>query len=88
MKVDQLSLTNYRCYRELEARFGSGRTLVLGPNLIEAYYELGHAKWAAGDQDGGRETWTKGAKANKLSAWGKRCQETLDAIDRGEQPTR
>ncbi len=32
MKVDQLSLTNYRCYGELEARFGSGRTLVLGPN--------------------------------------------------------
>ena len=64
------------------------KTLVLGPNLIEAYYELGHAKWAAGEQDGGRETWTKGVKANKLSAWGKRCQETLDAIDRGEQPTR
>ena len=64
------------------------KTLVLGPNLIEAYYELGHTKWAGGDQDGGRETWAKGAKANKLSAWGKRCQETLDAIDRGEQPTR
>ena len=64
------------------------KTLALGPNLIEAYYELGHATWAAGDHDGGRDTWAKGVKANKLSAWGKRCQEALDAIDRGEAPTR
>ncbi len=28
------------------------KTLALGPNLIEAHYELGRARWFAGDRDG------------------------------------
>ena len=62
------------------------KTLALGPNLIEAYYELGRAQWHAEDPDAARETWANGFKANKLSEWGKRCREALDRAERGEEP--
>jgi tetratricopeptide (TPR) repeat protein len=64
------------------------KTLVLGPNLIEAYYELGRAQWYADDRDAARETWAKGHEANKLTIWGKRCKEVLERVERGEEPQR
>ena len=64
------------------------KTLTLGPNLIEAYYELGRAQWYADDRDVVRETWAKGHKANKLTIWGKRCKEVLERVERGEEPPR
>src|SRR6266540_2178666 len=36
------------------------KTLKLGPNLIEAYYELGRAHWFAGDQAKAKSTWDEG----------------------------
>ncbi len=62
------------------------KTLALGPNLIEAYYEMGRAQWYADEHDAARETWAKGFKANKLTTWGKRCKEALDRVERGEEP--
>ena len=62
------------------------KTLALGPNLIEAYYELGRAQWRADDHDAARETWARGFQANKHNAWGKRCSEALDMVERGEEP--
>jgi tetratricopeptide (TPR) repeat protein len=62
------------------------KTLALGPNLIEAYYELGRAQWYAEDRDAARETWAQGHKANKLTTWGKRCKEAFDRVERGEEP--
>lgn len=62
------------------------KTLALGPNLIEAYYEMGRAQWHAEDHDAARETWAKGFAANKLTMWGKRCKEALERVDRGEEP--
>ncbi len=64
------------------------KTLVLGPNLIEACYELGRAQWYSDDRDAARETWAKGHKANKLTIWGKRCKEVLERVERGEEPPR
>ena len=64
------------------------KTLQLGPNLIEAYYELGRAYWFAGEEDQARQTWETGFKANKFNPWGKKCQETLEAAARGEAPLR
>jgi tetratricopeptide (TPR) repeat protein len=64
------------------------KTLKLGPNLIEAYYELGRARWFGGDREGGQRTWEDGAKANKFNPWGKKCQETLDAVHKGQEPPR
>ena len=64
------------------------KTLQLGPNLIEAYYELGRALWFAGDPDEAKRTWEEGGKANKFNPWGKRCQETLDLVAQGQEPPR
>ena len=64
------------------------KTLRLGPNLIEAYYELGRAYWFAGDEAQAKATWETGFKANKFNPWGKKCQETLEAAARGEAPQR
>jgi hypothetical protein len=64
------------------------KTLKLGPNLIEAYYELGRALWFGGDRARARETWAAGVAANKFNPWGKRCQEMVELIDRGEEPPR
>ena len=64
------------------------KTLKLGPNLIEAYYELGRAHWFAGDPDKAKATWDVGFKANKFNPWGKKCQEMLELAARGEEPPR
>jgi tetratricopeptide (TPR) repeat protein len=64
------------------------KTLTLGPNLIEAHYELGRALWYAGDRDAARQAWDEGFKANRFNPWGKRCQETLELVNQGQEPPR
>jgi tetratricopeptide (TPR) repeat protein len=64
------------------------KTIKLGPNLIEAYYELGRAYWFAGDQEQAKVTWQDGFKANKFNPWGKKCGEMVELIARGEEPPR
>jgi len=73
-------------YEDAQSFFG--KTLKLGPNLIEAYYELGRARWFAGEQDQAKQTWTDGFKANKFNPWGKKCQEMLDLVAQGGEPPR
>jgi tetratricopeptide (TPR) repeat protein len=63
------------------------KTLKLGPNLIEAYFELGRALWFAGQREQAMQTWAEGHKANKFNPWAKRCKEMLDlAASGGEVP--
>jgi tetratricopeptide (TPR) repeat protein len=63
------------------------KTLKLGPNLIEAYFELGRSLWLGGNREEAVRTWTDGYKANKFNPWAKRCQEMLDvAAAGGEVP--
>jgi len=63
------------------------KTLKLGPNLIEAYFELGRALWFAGQRDEAMQTWAEGHKANKFNPWAKRCREMLDlAASGGDVP--
>jgi tetratricopeptide (TPR) repeat protein len=62
------------------------KTLELGPNLIEAYYQLGRAQWFAGDKQGARATWDAGYQANKFNPWGKKCQEVAAAVAAGGAP--
>ena len=64
------------------------KTLQFGPNLIEAWYELGRARWFSGDPDGAKQAWSDGHKANKFNPWGKRCKEMLDLVAKGEEPPR
>jgi tetratricopeptide (TPR) repeat protein len=59
------------------------KTLKLGPNLIEAYFELGRAQWLGGDHEEAVKTWTSGNKANKFNPWAKRCQEMLEVAAAG-----
>jgi tetratricopeptide (TPR) repeat protein len=73
-------------YEDAETFFQ--KTLKLGPNLIEAYYELGRAYWFAGDPEQGKVTWQEGFKANKFNPWGKKCGEMIELVARGQEPPR
>jgi tetratricopeptide (TPR) repeat protein len=64
------------------------KTLVLGPNLIEAYYELGRAQWFNGAHDTAKRTWQEGNAANRFNPWGKKCAEVLAAVEAGGEPPR
>jgi tetratricopeptide (TPR) repeat protein len=64
------------------------KTLKLGPNLIEAYFELGRALWLGGNREEAVRTWTDGHKANKFNPWAKRCQEMLDVAEAGGEVPR
>ncbi len=64
------------------------KTLKLGPNLIEAYFELGRALWLGGEQEEAVRIWTDGHKANKFNPWAKRCQEMLDVASAGGEVPR
>ncbi len=64
------------------------KTIALGPNLLQAYYELGRAHWFASEQDTAKETWDQGFKANKFNPWGKKCKEMLEAVAAGGEPPR
>ena len=62
------------------------KTLALGPNLIEAYFELGRAYWRNGQRAEAIDTWKAGAAANRFNSWGKRCAETVKVVEAGGQP--
>ena len=62
------------------------KTIALGPNLIEAYYELGRAFWFKGQKDEAMNTWRRGVAQNKFSPWGKRCAEVLKTVEEGGEP--
>jgi len=62
------------------------KTLALGPNLIEAHYELGRAFWFNQQEEEARQAWRTGHATNKFNPWGKRCAEVLAAVEAGEQP--
>jgi tetratricopeptide (TPR) repeat protein len=72
----------------LDAQTFLRKALTLGPNLIEAYYDLGRAQWLSGDQVGARATWQQGAAANRFAPWAKRCRDLLESTARGEEVPR
>lgn len=71
-----------------DARLFFHKALALGPNLLQAYYELGRAHWFAGDRVAARTAWRDGAAANKFNPWGKRCAQQLAAVEGGAEPSR
>jgi tetratricopeptide (TPR) repeat protein len=64
------------------------KTLSLGPNLIEAYYELGRTLWFDGKKEEAMQAWRDGLAANKFNPWGKRCGEMLKHVEEGGAPSR
>jgi tetratricopeptide (TPR) repeat protein len=73
-------------YEDAQTFFG--KTLKLGPNLIEAYFELGRAHWFVGQRDQALQAWGDGHKANKFNPWAKRCKEMLDLVAAGGEVPR
>jgi tetratricopeptide (TPR) repeat protein len=64
------------------------KALALGPNLVEAYYELGRALWFGGRKGAALQAWRDGEAANKFNPWGKRCAEMLKLVEAGGAPSR
>lgn len=62
------------------------KALALGPNLIEAYYELGRTYWFNGQRVDAIATWKAGFAANKFNPWGKRCADVLRTVEEGGEP--
>lgn len=63
------------------------KALAVGPNMIEAYYELGRALWLDGRREEARAAWRDGAAANRSAPWGRRCAERLAEVDGEEAAT-
>ncbi|MGQ0714064.1 MAG: tetratricopeptide repeat protein [Gemmatimonadaceae bacterium] len=59
------------------------KTVQLGPNLIEAYFELGRALWFDGQRDAAMDVWRDGHRTNKFNPWGKRCGEMVHHVEGG-----
>ena len=64
------------------------RTLELGPNLLQAWYELGRTLWFAERHEEAIRAWREGAEANKFNPWGKRCSEMMLHVLQGGTPPR
>ena len=62
------------------------KTLRLGPNLLQAYYELGRAYWFNGQRDEALQTWRSGYAANRFNPWGKRCADVIATVEAGGEP--
>jgi tetratricopeptide (TPR) repeat protein len=63
------------------------KAIALGPNLIEAHYELGRTCWRGGDRAKAIAAWREGASANKFSPWGKRCADMALLVEAGGEPS-
>ncbi|CAN5774498.1 hypothetical protein BH23GEM3_BH23GEM3_04700 [soil metagenome] len=60
------------------------RALEAGPNLIEAWWELGRACYLEGNTEEAVTAWRKGMQANRFSIWGDRCARALVRMEAGE----
>jgi Flp pilus assembly protein TadD len=61
------------------------KALQLGPNLVEAYAQLGRAQWFGGDRDGAVASWNEGHRASRFAPWGKRCAELVELARAGQE---
>ncbi|HET7321981.1 MAG TPA: tetratricopeptide repeat protein [Longimicrobiaceae bacterium] len=69
-------------YRDAKTFFAAA--LELGPNLIEAYWEMGRAHARAGEMERAVEAWRRGAETNRFNAWGERCERAAERAAAGE----
>ncbi len=60
--------------------------LELGPNLLQAWYELGRTYWFSGRRSEALRAWETGASSNRFNPWGKRCAELLLIVEAGGAP--
>ncbi len=69
-----------------EARETLAEALRLGPNFLEAAFELGNTFAAEGNNTSAVETWRSAALSNRFSPWGKRCAEAAAQLQPEAQP--
>ncbi|HEU4451674.1 MAG TPA: tetratricopeptide repeat protein [Longimicrobium sp.] len=66
-----------------DARAFFRKTLELGPNMLEAWYEMGRAFYLQGNRKAAAEAWRQGVETNRFSLWGERCGEALKQLESG-----
>ncbi len=66
-----------------DARAFFRKTLELGPNMLEAWYEMGRAFYLQGNRKAAAEAWRQGVETNRFSLWGERCGEALKQVESG-----
>lgn len=76
--------TQREMYRD--ARTFLARALEIGPNLVEADWEIGRSYFLEGDRQAAVEAWRTGAQRNRFSPWGERCGEAVARLEAGEPP--
>ncbi len=62
------------------------KTIELGPNMTEAYFEMGRAQWFSGNAEAAQATWQAGVTASKFSPGGKKCARMLQTVASGGEP--
>jgi tetratricopeptide (TPR) repeat protein len=75
--------TEREMYRDAETVLTSA--IDIGPNLIEAYWELGRAHYRAGDLEAAAAVWRRGAETNRFNPWGERCGKAADRVASGKE---
>jgi len=83
-----LGLVHFEREQYAEAIGALLRAIELGPNMIEARFELGRVFWFADRTDDAIATWRKGAQLNKFNPWSARCRDLLTIIADGGAPSR
>lgn len=66
-----------------DARAFFRKTLELGPNLLEAWYEMGRSFYLEGNRASAGDAWRQGAETNRFSLWGERCGQALKQLETG-----
>lgn len=83
-----MGLVHFETEQYAEAIGALLRAIEMGPNMIEARFELGRVYWFADRTDDAIATWRKGAELNKFNPWSARCREMLSTIADGGAPSR
>jgi tetratricopeptide (TPR) repeat protein len=73
-------------YEDAESFFQ--KAVELGPNMTEAFFEMGRAQWLVGNPDAARATWQTGVTTSRFSPGGKKCQRMLQVVESGGEPPR
>jgi len=66
-----------------DARGFFRKTLELAPNMLEAWYEMGHAFYLDRNHRAAAEAWRQGVETNRFSVWGERCGIALKQLENG-----
>jgi Flp pilus assembly protein TadD len=69
-----------------DAEVAFREALKLGPNLLQAWYELGRARWEAQHRPEAVSAWRAGVGAGKFNPWGRRCGSLLEQVEAGGAP--